>query len=520
MSGNASYDRSPEGFFRNLVSGHERVARRLPPQVLAAAGMTPPVVNEHVPVVVRSTPPNTTNNSWYGSGTHVDFITMEATASGVLDDAAMAQIRQYPYAIYSENPEGGPYLYAYDFWGLQVSIYKGDTVDQDYPGLGDPGGDNDSDYVYTTNTYWGGDDAFTVNAGDKLTLVLIWWQSWRDVDAGQTVSADVGGLVFAVNAVLAGVDLNALSWRSTTFPETFIPSFEVGASGYFKQDPGRFVEVGEGAHAEGLGTFADGDAAHAEGMATQAVGDASHSEGESTVAVRGAHSEGRFTQATAMWAHSEGEETRATDMSAHAEGYQAQAGGRYSHAEGTGRVMPGAILAHAEGSYTKAHVPYSHVEGAGTESHRYHEHADGGKWGSVHLLSASRVSGPGYATNTTTSGYMMIPRIFIGQQEIMLTQGRATRMEIIVVGIAANESVMASWRILGLAYLPTAGSARVAGTPTVTKEFGDAGTSTWSVSIAVTATGQVRVTTNSNGTSARWSGLYHFTEVPFDDLHM
>lgn len=113
------------------------------------------------------------------------------------------------------------------------------------------------------------------------------------------------------------------------------------------------IDLGYGAHAEGVGSKALNAAAHAEGRDAKALGQFSHAEGRSTVAQYAAHAEGRGTSAT-------GDES-------HAEGDGSTASGSRSHAEGSGSDASG-WSSHAEGGETKAHGRFSHAEGWGTRA--------------------------------------------------------------------------------------------------------------------------------------------------------
>lgn len=79
--------------------------------------------------------------------------------------------------------------------------------------------------------------------------------------------------------------------------------------------------AGTGAHAEGLGTTAEGYVSHAEGQSTVAGAHSSHAEGNATVASGGSsHAEGTNTVASGSASHAEGEGTIANGHRSHVQG--------------------------------------------------------------------------------------------------------------------------------------------------------------------------------------------------------
>lgn len=142
-----------------------------------------------------------------------------------------------------------------------------------------------------------------------------------------------------------------------------------------KPDKGN-VDLGYGAHAEGIGSKALNAAAHAEGRKTQALGQYSHAEGRETKAQYCAHAEGEGTEAVGTRSHAEGQGTRANNNYAHAEGLWTVAGGEASHSEGSGAEARGAV-AHAEGINTQAIGDYSHAEGESTTAEGSRSHSEG-----------------------------------------------------------------------------------------------------------------------------------------------
>lgn len=94
------------------------------------------------------------------------------------------------------------------------------------------------------------------------------------------------------------------------------------------------IDLGVGAHAEGVKTEALNLFAHAEGFGTKALGQYSHAEGRETVAHYASHAEGKRTKASGENSHSEGEATVSSGNWSHAEGFRTIAIGRASHIEG------------------------------------------------------------------------------------------------------------------------------------------------------------------------------------------
>lgn len=131
-----------------------------------------------------------------------------------------------------------------------------------------------------------------------------------------------------------------------------------------------------GAHAEGIQTLGDGQAAHAEGIMTQAVY-AAHAEGFKTIASgHDSHAEGNQTIASGQDAHAEGKETVASGIQSHAEGQYTQAQGSQSHTEGESSVAKG-NQSHAEGYSTLSEGVNSHAEGESTQALGKDSHAEG-----------------------------------------------------------------------------------------------------------------------------------------------
>lgn len=150
------------------------------------------------------------------------------------------------------------------------------------------------------------------------------------------------------------------------------------------------IEIGYGAHAEGIYTYALLVGAHTEGVGTIASGYYAHAEGERTKADYCSHAEGRETEALGYYSHAEGHTCKATGeathaegyfseataIGAHSEGYYTKASGRYSHTEGEQTEAFGSD-AHAEGFATKATANCSHAEGSGTQATANNAHAEG-----------------------------------------------------------------------------------------------------------------------------------------------
>ena len=80
------------------------------------------------------------------------------------------------------------------------------------------------------------------------------------------------------------------------------------------------VDLGYGAHSEGIDTDALNTVAHSEGYKTQALGEFSHTEGRQTKALYASHAEGKGTEALGQCSHSQGYYTIALNNYEHAEG--------------------------------------------------------------------------------------------------------------------------------------------------------------------------------------------------------
>lgn len=102
------------------------------------------------------------------------------------------------------------------------------------------------------------------------------------------------------------------------------------------------VDMGGGAHAEGIQTFATNIGSHAEGIQTHAYGQYSHTEGFKTQAGYAAHAEGRETIASGSRSHAEGHNTVASGDMSHAQGIDTVASGSRSFATGNGTIASGA----------------------------------------------------------------------------------------------------------------------------------------------------------------------------------
>ncbi len=142
------------------------------------------------------------------------------------------------------------------------------------------------------------------------------------------------------------------------------------------------VDLGNGAHAEGINTKATQRASHAEGRDTYAAGQYSHAEGRETEAFYASHAEGRGSKATgdvshaeglgtfAMGdhTHAEGQNTHALGLNAHAEGLRGWANGQHSHAEGVDTVTSN-TAEHAEGKFNKSNKADGSFGSAGNTLH-------------------------------------------------------------------------------------------------------------------------------------------------------
>ena len=127
------------------------------------------------------------------------------------------------------------------------------------------------------------------------------------------------------------------------------------------------IDLGLGAHSEGINTKATQRASHAEGRDTYAAGQYSHAEGRETEAFYASHAEGRGSKATGDVSHAEGlgtfalgdhthaegQNTHAVGLNAHAEGLRGWANGQHSHVEGVDTVTSN-TAEHAEGKFNKS----------------------------------------------------------------------------------------------------------------------------------------------------------------------
>lgn len=127
------------------------------------------------------------------------------------------------------------------------------------------------------------------------------------------------------------------------------------------------MDLGDGAHSEGVNTKATQRGSHAEGRDTYAAGQYSHAEGRETEAFYASHAEGRGSKATGDISHAEGlgtyaigdhthaegQNTHAVGLNAHAEGLRGWANGQHSHAEGVDTVTSN-TAEHAEGKFNKS----------------------------------------------------------------------------------------------------------------------------------------------------------------------
>ena len=139
------------------------------------------------------------------------------------------------------------------------------------------------------------------------------------------------------------------------------------------------IASGDGSHAEGAGTTAQGMVCHTEGFNTYASLAASHAEGRSTSTKSSySHTEGLNTVTNATYAHAEGGTTRGDGIYAHAEGASTTAKGQQAHAEGL-RTCAFGNQSHTEGSDTRALQDGSHAEGNATTANGDHSHVEGNK---------------------------------------------------------------------------------------------------------------------------------------------
>lgn len=142
------------------------------------------------------------------------------------------------------------------------------------------------------------------------------------------------------------------------------------------------IDLGDGAHAEGINTKATQRASHAEGRDTYAAGQYSHAEGRETEAFYASHAEGRGSKATGDVSHAEGlgtyaigdhthaegQNTHAVGLNAHAEGLRGWANGQHSHAEGVDTVTSN-TAEHAEGKFNKSNKADGSFGSAGNTLH-------------------------------------------------------------------------------------------------------------------------------------------------------
>ena len=171
----------------------------------------------------------------------------------------------------------------------------------------------------------------------------------KNYNTGET---DMGGGAFAEGVQTFATNIGAHS-----------EGIQTHAYGQYSHAEGFRTQAGYAAHAEGKETIASGSRSHAEGQSTVASGDMSHAEGNSTEAVgKYSHVEGYSSSADANASHAEGYSTTASGDSSHAEGWKSTAKGKRSH---------------AEGSETYAGGHYSHTEGLGTKTTNEAEHASG-----------------------------------------------------------------------------------------------------------------------------------------------
>jgi len=105
---------------------------------------------------------------------------------------------------------------------------------------------------------------------------------------------------------------------------------------------GNLLDGGEGAHAEGYQTTANGVASHAEGSGTIANGPVAHAEGFQTIASGSqSHAEGYQTKASGVNSHAQGNFTTASGENSFAHGNFTTAGGNNSTAMGSGSKTSG-----------------------------------------------------------------------------------------------------------------------------------------------------------------------------------
>lgn len=142
------------------------------------------------------------------------------------------------------------------------------------------------------------------------------------------------------------------------------------------------MDLGDGAHSEGVNTKATQRGSHAEGRDTYAAGQYSHAEGRETEAFYASHAEGRGSKATGEVSHAEGlgtyaigdhthaegQNTHAVGLNAHAEGLRGWANGQHSHAEGVDTVTSN-TAEHAEGKFNKSNKADGSFGSAGNTLH-------------------------------------------------------------------------------------------------------------------------------------------------------
>lgn len=142
------------------------------------------------------------------------------------------------------------------------------------------------------------------------------------------------------------------------------------------------MDIGDGAHSEGVNTKATQRGSHAEGRDTYAAGQYSHAEGRETEAFYASHAEGRGSKATGDVSHAEGlgtyaigdhthaegQNTHAVGLNAHAEGLRGWANGQHSHAEGVDTVTSN-TAEHAEGKFNKSNKADGSFGSAGNTLH-------------------------------------------------------------------------------------------------------------------------------------------------------
>ena len=192
-------------------------------------------------------------------------------------------------------------------------------------------------------------DDFTLYSVNRSINSLTNVMSVKNYDKG---SVDIGGGALAEGVQTFATNIGAHS-----------EGIQTHAYGQYSHAEGFRTQAGYAAHAEGKETIASGSRSHAEGQSTVASGDMSHAEGNSTEAVgKYSHVEGYSSSADANASHAEGYSTTASGDSSHAEGWKSTAKGKRSH---------------AEGSETYAGGHYSHTEGLGTKTTNEAEHASG-----------------------------------------------------------------------------------------------------------------------------------------------